>query len=181
VEFPEVIFGNHEAYLHVQEEIADFFSGHEEGLSAAVSAGRHIRAAYKGLEHFFTDFTGPVCMKCQNPCCVNRHGFPDYEDIVVFNAMGIKPPNFNCSTVDTEPCQFLSETGCILPRFRRSYRCTWYFCDYCMDKFQAQEETEFKKFEILMQDLSRNRIILLEQFEREWLHFRPPVTNFSRK
>ena len=168
MEFPELIFGNEPAYLETQREIAEFFHHHKRQLPGIAAAGACIRSTYESLQHFFDDFTGPICRKCPTPCCVNRHGFPDFEDLIVFQAMGTKPPPFNCNVEDTGPCQFLGPTGCILPRYGRSYRCTWYFCDPCMDRFQHEERFEFKRFETIMGQLARRRNRLLKQFEKEW-------------
>ena len=168
MEFPELIFGSDKAYLNTRIEIADFFLEHKRQLSDIMLAGSRIRNIYKRLEPFFDNFTGPICGKCPDPCCVNRHGFPDFEDLVLFQAMGTRPPDFNCMVNNTETCQFLSPGGCILPRHGRSYRCTWYFCDSCMDEFHNKQRAEYEKFKALMKRLSKKRILLLERFEKEW-------------
>ncbi len=168
MEFPELVFGNEEVYLDAQREIADFFCHHQGPLYDIVEAATGIRQIYISLQHFFDAFTGPICRMCPEPCCVNRHGFPDFEDLVVFQAMGTRAPVFDCSSNDTGPCQFLSPAGCVLPRYRRSYRCTWYFCDFCMDRFEQKDAEEFRKFESTMSQLARDRNRLLKQFERQW-------------
>ena len=168
MELPELVFGNEKGYIQTQREIADFFHHHQGQLSGVKTAAAGMRLTYRNLRHFFDDFTGPICSKCPEPCCVNRHGFPDFEDLVVFHAMGIKAPSFDCNVADTAPCQFLSPSGCLLPRQGRSYRCTWDFCNSCMDKFQQDEKWEFKKFQALMAQLARRRNSLLEQFEHQW-------------
>ncbi len=171
MKLPELIFGNEKAYLHTQKRVAKFFRDHENDLINVVNEAVKIKKTYTCLEFFCHDYTGPICSECLEPCCVNRHGFPDFEDLVIFQAMGIKAPCFDCDVVDTEPCQFLGPEGCILPRYQRSYRCTWYFCDYCMDEFQHAKEKEFIRFQALMAKLSRRRIVFLEQFEREWIRY----------
>ncbi len=167
--FPELIFGNQEAYCSTLIQIDNFFLDHRRQLADVDFRARQIKTAYICLEHFFQEFTGPICSSCMEPCCVNRHGFPDFEDLIVLRAMEIEPPAFNCQCIDTEPCQFLSPAGCILPRIRRSYRCTWYFCDVCMDKFQQLNCIEFIHFRYEMTLLSQRRTELLRLFEEEWM------------
>ncbi len=135
--------------------------------------GREIQVYYQALEPFFHDYTEATCHLCDHPCCVNRHGFPDFEDLILFQAMGISIPEYNFHVIDTDICQFLTKDGCKLPRCCRSYRCTWYFCDYVLDEFEHAHRLMFGKFDSVMSRLGEKRGVLLEQFRKLWFDMPP--------
>jgi len=168
MEFPELLFEDEKAYRSACCQIITFFKKHHGQLSDICAIGREIEGCYRCLEPFFRNYTEGVCHLCPTPCCVNRHGFPDFEDLILFQAMGIRIPRYNFHVIDTDICQFLTPAGCILPRCSRSYRCTWYFCDYVLDKFEHSHTRMFGKFDSAISSLGEKRCVLLMQFKNMW-------------
>ncbi|HID97199.1 MAG TPA: hypothetical protein EYP57_03290 [Thermodesulfobacteriaceae bacterium] len=76
-------------------ETTAFFTRHEEHMVNIYSLVQEMRGCYAALEPFCHDFTKHICGKCPTPCCVNRHGLPDFEDLVTFRAMNLVVPAFN--------------------------------------------------------------------------------------
>lgn len=68
---------------------------------------------------------------------------------------------------DTEPCRFLEKNGCFLPRYRRPFRCTWYFCDRLLESMQKDKAREYRAFVSAFQRLQDIRLRLLEMNESE--------------
>lgn len=168
MEWPELFLEDEKSYRTACCQVKLFFEGHERQLSRIYSMGKEIEGCYNTLRPFFHDYTEAICHCCATPCCVNRHGFPDFDDLVLFNSMRIKIPEYNFNVIDTNTCQFLTKDGCMLPRCSRSYRCTWYFCDYLMDEFEHLHRRMFGKFNSEMNRLGEKRGMLLCQFKRLW-------------
>ena len=168
LQFPEESFESSAEYLRIKADVVSFFRAHYAELEAVRTMASEIRECYTLLEPFFHQFTEKICRLCENPCCVNRHGFPDFEDLVLFCAMGVNAPSYDFDVVDTDRCQYLCSSGCSLPRCRRSYRCTWYFCDYVMDSFEQDDPEKFRVFDDYLDRLSSQRRSMLEQFMRLW-------------
>ncbi len=74
-------------------------------------------------------FTSKVCPYCGTVCCRQKFALPNKEDMITFWALDIDIPNYDFKKDINSSCQFLSHTGCNLPRLYRPFRCTWYFCD----------------------------------------------------
>ncbi len=171
MEFPELLFEDETNYRAACCEVRTFFREHAGQLSGICAIGQDIRQCYQDIEPFFHNYTEAICHCCATPCCVNRHGFPDFEDLILFQAMGLNIPHYNFHVKDTDICQFLREDGCILPRCNRSYRCTWYFCDYVLDEFQHAHGNMFQKFDCALSILGKKRCRLLNGFKAVWFDY----------
>ncbi len=167
-DFPELVIEDEQFYRDECVELSRFFAKHQKELGEIHALGRRIIKFYQVLEPFFHEFTESVCHCCAVPCCVNRHGFPDFEDLVLFLAMGQGLPDYNFNVIDTDKCQFLGPNGCSLPRQARSYRCTWYFCDHVLDEFEHLNSKRFHRFDVELERLGRCRSVLLERFSELW-------------
>lgn len=164
--FPEIDYGDEDALLHAEHLIDSLFSSGLKEIAGIYRLASRIKNSYDRLEPFFTRFTGPVCARCVTGCCVNRHGFPDYEDMVIFRALRVRRQGFDPTLPDQEPCQYLEKRGCRLERYQRSYRCTWYFCDRVLNRFEKEQLEEYRKFRACCQELASERQHLLTCFGR---------------
>ncbi len=81
------------------------------------------------LDPIIESFTSKVCPYCGTVCCRQKFALPNREDIILFWALGFKLPRYDLKRDINSSCQFLSYTGCNLPRLCRPFRCTWYFCE----------------------------------------------------
>jgi len=167
--FPETIYGSRASLETSIKAIEQVMKQDEEMACRIRSLSRELQKTYLALESYFKKYTEPFCSRCDHPCCVNRHGFPDFEDLVVFSALGTRLwENFDFSAKDRAPCQFLGKDGCTLERCNRSYRCTWYFCDEVFERFRAQSLKDYEHFEILLDRLGKQRMEILELFDSAW-------------
>ena len=105
---------------------------------------RQMEASFEELSPYIEKHTGRVCPTCAKVCCANRHGTPEQEDFLFFAALGVEaepasgPPDAVCS--------LLGGTGCALPRWRRPFRCTWYFCEPLLDSMRRGNGREYRLF-----------------------------------
>ncbi len=168
MEFPELKFGSRPSMESALDKIRRAMSLDSKTASTILHISSKIEGIYSELEPYFSDFIEPFCKECPTPCCVNRHGYPDFEDLVFFNASGRELKEFDFACIDSDRCQYLGKNGCRLARCARSYRCTWYFCDEVLERFESMDGVAFSRFEHLMQKLSRERVELLKNFESLW-------------
>ena len=140
----------------------------EAAAEALLVISHKIERIYSQLEPYFRDYIEPFCKNCPTPCCVNRHGYPDFEDLIFLNACGRNLNEFDFACADTDMCQYLGRNGCRLARCARSYRCTWYFCDEVLDRFESKYRASFNKFDALMHELACERALLIKRFESLW-------------
>ncbi len=168
MDFPEIIFGNSDSLEWARTKICHAMTLDTKLAKHIQFMSKSLKNIYIALEPYFQQYIETLCKECENPCCINRHGFPDFEDLIIFCALGECFGPFDYTQKDTEPCQFLGEKGCILKRCERSYRCTWYFCDKVFDSFETEAPKAFAHFEHLMGQLCQQRIDIIKLFERLW-------------
>jgi hypothetical protein len=103
-----------------------------------------------------------VCPQCKNVCCISKHGYYPFEDLVYLHALGIKPPPLQFRKNDASPCQFLAKTGCTLERSMRPSGCNWYFCDSLLD--QLEDTPGYPAFDDSLQDAATLWMEMMEEF-----------------
>ncbi|HAR45795.1 MAG: hypothetical protein A2X56_10020 [Nitrospirae bacterium GWC2_57_13] len=79
--------------------------------------------------HLIEEYTAVACPDCTDVCCRQKHCLFREKDIVYLTALGKEVPVRNETLPPDGPCQFMGRAGCSLPRWRRPFRCTWYFCE----------------------------------------------------
>jgi hypothetical protein len=100
-----------------------------------------IREAYEAASLLIEGYTSRLCPGCESVCCIDRHGTHEEADILFIEALGggLLPPE-PPREPDTEPCRHLGPGGCAIDRWRRPYRCTWYFCPALLEAMSADED-----------------------------------------
>ncbi len=169
MDFPEVEFGSKSSLESANNRIRHAMKLDTDLAGKIQAVSEELKKTFLSLEPYFQRYTEKICKKCPTPCCVNRHGFPDFEDLIVFNALSQPVISFDFNKKDTAPCQFLGRGGCTLERCARSYRCTWYFCDKVFEIFETEDKEAFKRFEHLLVQLGQQRMVITDLFERLWI------------
>ena len=166
-DFPEIPFGDRDVYFACWEWIDRCFL---DDVFVTVDSkflmllGGLLKEQFEVIEPYFCKITVRKCSRCLHHCCVNRHGFPDFEDMIVRRAMGLGILEYDFSVSDVEVCQFLEKEGCRLTRYERSYRCSWYFCDAVFDCFNQDDALGFAGFQLQMSLLGLIRQCILRGF-----------------
>ena len=162
--FPFLDFRD-EIKFHKQiTEIKRFFHENSHNLGHVIELGKGLKSIFLQLDPIIDELTAKICPYCGNVCCANRHGFPEYADIIAILAMGEDVPQYDLMVDERAICQFLSKNGCILPRFRRPYRCTWYFCDPMLIEVDTGPIKRYREFLNLVTRLGEQRGELLQCF-----------------
>lgn len=140
---------------------------------SACRASRHftaleMKSAMDDIDPYLNEITSRVCPECLNVCCIDRHGTYEENDMIFFNALGAAPEAVTPKLSDAEPCRYLTERGCIRPRWMRPFRCTWYYCPSLMNAFKHENPKKYRRFIELLQRLVATRKRLLGDKADEW-------------
>ena len=119
-----------------------------------------VEAISAGIERH----TSVVCPECRDVCCVNRHCYHEYADIVYLCSLGERPASYREGAGDGEPCQFLGAKGCRLRRSLRPHRCTWFFCTPLLDHVRESSSRDYRALIAALGEINRNRCALLHAF-----------------
>jgi hypothetical protein len=121
-----------------------------------------IKNEIEKISPFIQQNTRTVCPNCKEVCCISKHGYYNYEDLVYFYALGLSLPAYEFGRNDSDPCQFLTENGCSLERQFRPSGCNWYFCDPLLDYMEKQ--SDYQEFDMAMTNLAELWLKLIEEF-----------------
>jgi len=121
-----------------------------------------LKEAFDGISSYIQRHTSKVCPSCRNVCCINRHSYYEKEDLVFIRALALDNVGKKSEREDTDPCRFLQKDGCSLPRYRRPFRCTWYFCERLLESMNSDKPKEYRSFISAFQNLQNLRRKLLE-------------------
>lgn len=162
--FPFLNFRNEVQFSRQVGEIKNFFKKYAHLLPEVFTHGQGLKETFLELDPLIDELTANVCPYCGNVCCANRHGFPEYADVITMIAMGEELPPYDLHVDERAICQFLAQNGCVLPRYRRPYRCTWYFCDPMLLEVDTGPIKRYREFLRLVTQLGERRGELLHCF-----------------
>jgi hypothetical protein len=107
---------------------------------------KELKNKFEEISPFIQKHTSQVCPICEKVCCVNKHGYYDKDDIIIISALGIEVPEYQHDRSDLDPCRFLKKEGCSLQRWKRPFRCTWYFCSPLLENMQEDNSRIYREF-----------------------------------
>jgi hypothetical protein len=125
------------------------------------SLARELRDAYEAVSPIIENFTEKVCPSCERVCCIDRHGTHEEADLAFLEAAGEGPPGDPPKSDDNEPCRHLGPEGCTIPRWRRPYRCTWYFCPALLETMQDEDPRAYRDLVAALERLGTLREMLI--------------------
>lgn len=149
--------------VHLTEK---FFIDNPGDMAFVTEKALNARGLIDGIDPFMQQSTSEVCPQCEKVCCMNRHGYYDYEDIIYIYALGLKPPAYKKNITDTAPCQFISGLGCTIERSLRPNRCNWFFCNDLIEHMENGPAKSYREFLDSYNDAIYNRKKMLDRFFR---------------
>jgi len=114
--------------------------------SKLLNSAMLLKNAIERIDAFIQEHTAEVCPHCWNVCCINKHGYYDYADLIYIQALGLEPPDYKEDVRDTDSCQFLSAAGCTIERSLRPFRCNWYFCSALLKTIEDGAAKPYRQF-----------------------------------
>jgi hypothetical protein len=163
-----VVCDRYEDLRSCQQDIADVFRYHRGRLNKVRDIASGIAEEIENLSAFIQPLTAVVCPECSSVCCINRHSYHTFDDIVYIYALGEQIPFHTPGLDGSGPCQFLGKLGCALPRSLRPYRCNWYFCSPLLARItELSTIRHYRLFIDLLQKITRGRQRLMEEYNTE--------------
>ena len=62
--------------------LEEIFRNADEKSQKVRKIARRIRIGIEEIDPFVQQATRSVCPKCRDVCCINKHGYYDFEDLV---------------------------------------------------------------------------------------------------
>ena len=125
---------------------------------------RKIQEGFENISPLIQQNTERICPECRNVCCISKHGYFLFEDLIYLYAIGRRPADCEFGKNETDPCQFLSHNGCSIERPFRPSGCTWYFCEPLLEYMEKQPD--YHEFDELLRDIAELWMELIEEFIR---------------
>ncbi|MDA8161472.1 MAG: hypothetical protein M0022_01000 [Desulfobacteraceae bacterium] len=167
--FPKLNFRSPDEFWGLIRDLKVFFDKSCKRLPDFAEKTSRFMAAFDKFDPFIQSYTAEVCPCCATVCCAMRHGIPEFADVVGFLAMGLDVPSYDLSLDINGRCQFMGQTGCMLPRTQRPYRCTWYFCDPLLKQIEIGPTLHYRAFIKDVEELASARSGLMAAFYEVWL------------
>ncbi len=159
------IRSRHDSLKSYQKDIDDVFRHYNDRLVKVRNLAIQIAENIDNLGAFLQKHTAVVCPECDSVCCINRHSYHAFDDIVYIHAIGEKIPLHNSAFDDSVPCQFLGKRGCTIARSLRPYRCNWYFCSPLLDHITTHNSNRhYRSFIKLLQEITGKRQEMMEEY-----------------
>lgn len=140
------------------------FESHRSALAPVRKLASDVASCIERIDPFIQRHTASVCPHCQKVCCIHKHSYQEYEDIIYLRAIGEKIPSREHDIPDSDPCRFLNEQGCSIKRRVRPYRCTWYFCASLIEHMQSVSAAEYRRFVGSLAEITNKREAMLSLF-----------------
>ncbi len=117
------------------QEIVFFFrtigNVHKKRLAPVHALAREIQGLLDELSAPVEHLCSLTCPDCRDICCERATIWYDFKDLVyLYFGLGILPEKQikKVQGPKRPQCSNLTKTGCCLPRRKRPFVCTWYFC-----------------------------------------------------
>ncbi|MCK5140316.1 MAG: hypothetical protein KAQ85_10775 [Thermodesulfovibrionia bacterium] len=122
-----------------------------------------LKRELETISPFIEKHTSIVCPSCEKVCCINKHGYYDKEDMVFLSSLGIKITPYILNRKDTDTCRFSRGNGCLLNRWMRPFRCTWYFCEPLLESMKREHGKTYRDFVTALQRMIAVRQALTDR------------------
>ncbi len=153
---------NRSAHNQAPLYIARLFHKQEHKLQGLKMLAREIKDRIEKISPFIQQTTSAVCPYCKEVCCISRHGYYNFEDLIYLHALDLKPLPPASGNNDADPCRFLSDSGCSMERSLRPSGCNWYFCDSLLDKME--QNPGYREFDDSLQGIADLWLKMLDEF-----------------
>ena len=142
--------------------LEDIFFSNRDNLQKVRLLAEKIKEGIEKINYFVQQGTANVCPVCKDVCCISKHGYYNFEDLVYLYALGLKPPSLEFGRDDAEPCQFLTPNGCSLDRPFRPSGCNWFFCESLFDAMEPMPG--YYQFDDDIRSIAELWIKMMEEF-----------------
>jgi len=151
-----------DVYLQTIFSMKKFFQINSADLEKVRIFAGKIKEGIKKINSFVQQGTSKVCPGCRDVCCISKHGYYNFEDLVYLHALALNPPDLQFGRDDSSPCQFLTPDGCSLERPFRPSGCNWYVCEALFDVMEKMPE--YHQFDDELRGVAELWMKMMEEF-----------------
>ena len=138
--------------------ISSWLTGSSNEISrSARSWAKIIKENLEWLDPLFQRYVETSFNRCQDPCCQATSIFFDRTDLLYLHSLATSIPHTQTRTKSDDPCLYLAEQGCVLPRIHRPYICTWFLCDLHYECFEEEHPKTQREFVRRLAEISHYR------------------------
>jgi hypothetical protein len=149
-------------YNQAVSRIEEFFQQNPVELLNIRELAKNISRRISGISPFIQRATENTCPACKDVCCISRHGYYNYEDLVYIRALGLTPPRPDFGSNDFAPCRFLAAQGCSMERCLRPSGCNWYFCEALFNYMETLPG--YQEFDDSLTEIAELWLKMMEEF-----------------
>lgn len=149
-------------YTQVTLHLEESFYRNGNMLQDVKGFAQKIHDGFEQISPLIQQNTEKICPECRNVCCISKHGYYLFEDLIYLYALGLRPPDCEFGRKETDPCQFLSHNGCSMEQPFRPSGCTWYFCDALLE--YMEKRPDYNEFDALLRDIAELWMGMIEKF-----------------
>jgi hypothetical protein len=118
------------------------------------AAAQRLKQLLIGSSPLIEEYTAAVCPACTDICCRQKHGLYREQDRLYFRFLGEIVPDHDPSMPLEGPCEAMGPHGCTLQRWKRPFKCTWFFCEPLLTAMQSSPPKKMRKLSALLQEMS---------------------------
>jgi hypothetical protein len=114
---------------------------------------RRIRQLLIDTSPLIEEYTTAVCPTCTDVCCRQKHGLYREQDRLYLRSLGETVPDRDPTKPLEGPCEAMGPHGCILQRWKRPFKCTWFFCELLLTAMHSSPPKKMRKLSALLQEI----------------------------
>jgi len=100
------------------------------------------------------EYTAAVCPACTEVCCRQKHGLYREQDRLYLRSLGETVPARDPARPLDGPCEAMGQHGCTLQRWKRPFKCTWFFCEPLLNAMNTSPPKKMRKLSAMLQEVS---------------------------
>lgn len=89
---------------------------------------QNIQGNYKLIDASMEELCAATCISCEAVCCSRATVWYDLRDLLFLYLVSREMPEQQVLRREGRSCANLGPAGCVIPRSKRPFICTWYIC-----------------------------------------------------
>jgi hypothetical protein len=151
-----------DSYNIANAYLGKIFSDFGKELQEVRESALKVKTGVEKISVFIRQATRMTCPQCNDVCCISKHGYYNFEDLVYLHALGLNPPPSEFEKNDNDPCRFLTEKGCSIEQQFRPSGCNWYFCEALFD--YMENKPEYQEFDDTLTNIAALWMKMITEF-----------------
>ena len=152
-----------------------------------------IQKDIEWLDGHMTRYCEITCPACTDPCCLAQNIFYNRADLLYlvgqkkaatpgpigeqsspapsasrYRLHAFEGPSGQTRRQTADPCRYLAQHGCLLPRIQRPYVCVWFLCEPQMELFACEPAAFQRQFIDVLKNIRTHRLQLESLYEQSF-------------